>query len=287
MTKSLLAFIGTLSVATAFMVTSPGPYDVVGVNRRYHRKQYHQQKQDRGTDSSSTSTSTSLQMIFLSMDELTEAISSSRSEFYFWFFGASGSASIARGQLPKMYDQVQKIQNLKGLGPTLGGENIGLNPLCGYPEDLAIADVQQVINNPESIEDIIRKYPNDGSFLAQKGYLTYMAFAAANKKSNPLTIRAIFDTFSQSTDSCSPEVAKRKLEEYRKDVGKLSNALLFAKVSGWMSVATLLFLLGLADIVAAGHAYDGWFPEWPGGRNFPFSLFDVDGALWDIPKYWV
>ena len=103
-------------------------------------------------------------------DELVETVNAARSEFFLWFFGASGSAGIARGQFPKMYQQVQYIQNLKGQGPTLGGEKIGISPLCGYPEDLAIQDVEQIVNNPLSIRDIIQRFPNDGSFLAKKGY---------------------------------------------------------------------------------------------------------------------
>lgn len=219
--------------------------------------------------------------------ELSEVVLSARSEFFLWFFGASGSAGIARGQFPKMYNQVQKIQSLRGQGSTLGGETIGLSPLCGYPEDIACADVEQVVNNPQTISDIISKYPNDGSFLAKKGYLTFMAFEAANTKANPLAVRAIFDSFSQSTDTCDPKVAEQKLQDYREDVRRLNDALLSSKVSGWASIVTLLFLLALADIVAAGHAYNGWFPDWPGGRNFPASLLEPGGAIWTIPKYWI
>jgi len=275
MTKLVFALVAMLSLSEAFVATFPPqrlyvPYNIVDLPRV-------------GSRAKPLTTRT---MILLS-DELTEIVTTARSEFFLWFFGASGSAGIARGQFPKMYKQVQEIRSMKGKGPTLGGENIGLSPLCGYPEDLTIADVEQVINNPQSIQDIVRKYPNDGSFLAQKGYLTFLAFEAANKKSNPLAIRAVFDTFSQSTDTCAPEVAEKKLKEYREDVKRLNGALLASKASGWLSVATLLFLLGLADIVAAGHAYNGWFPDWPGGRNFPLSLLDVDGALWDIPKYWL
>jgi hypothetical protein len=276
MTMSVFAFVATLSFATAFVATAPPMQQPSERHNVFYLP--------RGGRQSTPVTTRN--MIFLS-DELTEVVVTARSEFFLWFFGASGSAGIARGQFPKMYKQVQEIRNLKGMGPTLGGETIGLSPLCGYPEDLAIADVEQVINNPLSIQDIVRKYPNDGSFLAQKGYLTFMAFEAANKKSNPLAIRAVFDTFSQSTDTCTPEVAEKKLEEYREDVKRLNGALLASKASGWLSVATLLFLLGLADIVAAGHAYNGWFPDWPGGRNFPLSLLDLDGAPWDIPKYWL
>jgi hypothetical protein len=46
-----------------------------------------------------------------------------------------------------MYNQVRTIQSLKGQGPTLGGEMLGISPLAGYPDDICIADVEQIVNN--------------------------------------------------------------------------------------------------------------------------------------------
>ena len=86
-----------------------------------------------------------------------------------WFFGASGGAGIARSAFPRMYDSVRYIQNLKGVGPTEGGETIGINPLCGYPEDVAIADVEKIVNNQLTIEEIVAKFPIEGDFLAEQG----------------------------------------------------------------------------------------------------------------------
>lgn len=251
------------------------------VSNHHH---HHHQKQHL-----SRSSSTARSALLLGAAEITDAIDASRGEFFLWFFGASGSAGIARGQFPKMFGQVQTIQGLKGVGPTLGGPSLGLNPLCGYPQDLAVADVEQIVSksNKLSVQNIIDKFPNDGTFLAQQGYLTYAAFCAANKDSNPLAVRAIFDSFGQSTDACDPKVAAAKLESYAQAPSKLNGQLLASKVSGWAAIAILLFLLGLADIVALGHAYEGWFPDWPGGRNFPFSLLDEDGSLFSIPKYWI
>lgn len=227
-------------------------------------------------------------MILLSDELLTEAASSARAEFVLWFFGGSGASGIALGQFPKMFQKIQYIQSLKGQGSTLGGETIGLSPLCGYPEDLTVKDVEQVVNNPLSIQDIVKKSPNDGSFLAKQGYLTFAAFQAANSKANPLAVRAVFDTFAQSTDTCAPEIAEQKMQEYRQDITRVKGALLASKVVGWLSIGVLLFLLGIAGSFAAGSVYSGWFPGWPGGRDFPMSMLDPnDGALWNIPKYWI
>jgi hypothetical protein len=237
---------------------------------------------------SGTSFSSTTQNLILLGDELTEAVSTARGEFVLWFFGGSGAGGIALGQFPKMFKKIQYIQSLKGQGSTLGGDKIGLSPLCGYPEDLAVKDVASVVNNPLSIDDIVEKFPDDESFLAKRGYLTFAAFLAANSQANPLAVRAIFDTFAQSTDVCTPDVAEQKLAEYRQDITRLNSALLGSKAVGWLSLGVLFFLLGIAGSFAAGSVYNGWFPDWPGGRDFPLSLLDPnDGALWNIPKYWI
>lgn len=71
------------------------------------------------------------------------------------------------GAFPRMYGSVRKIQNLKGVGPTLGGPTVGLSPLCGYPEDIAVADVNQLLDM--SVNDIVAENPVEGNFLAESG----------------------------------------------------------------------------------------------------------------------
>ena len=101
-------------------------------------------------------------IIFERQTHLNEAIMPSdvdvnRISFFIWFFGASGGAGIARSAFPRMYNSVRYVQNLKGVGPTLGGPTIGLSPLCGYPEDISVADVQKIVNSKLSIEQIVAK----------------------------------------------------------------------------------------------------------------------------------
>jgi hypothetical protein len=209
-----------------------------------------------------------------------------RTAFFIWFFGASGGAGIARGAFPRMYKNVQTIQGLKDEGPTLGGETVPLSFVCGYPtQGLSIADIKQVVN--ADVEKIVVKYPVEGNFLSAKGYLTFKAFQAANKKSNPLTVRAVFDTLNSSTDVCNPETAQEKLDAYKADPALVASELLKAKLIGFTSIFVLLFLLGLADVIAFGHAREGWFPDWPGLTNLPASLFDAEIGLRAIPSYWV
>jgi len=219
--------------------------------------------------------------------EFAAEIEASRTAFFIWAFGASGAAGIARSAFPRMYKQVTYIRSLKDEGPSLGGETIGLSPLCGYPIDLCVADVKKIVNNRLSVEQIVAKYPVEGNFLSRKGYLTFDAFQQANKGSNPLAVRAVFDTFAQSTDVSDPNIAQQKIDSYKEDITIINGALLKAKGTGFSAIVVLLFLLGLADIVAAGHAYHGWFPEWPGGQNFPLCIFDLETGPLTIPKYWI
>ena len=208
--------------------------------------------------------------------ELSEEIEGSRIQFYLWFFGSNGAASIARSAFPKMSDRMSYIQSLKGQGPTLGGETVGVSPLCGYPEDLAIKDIEKVVSNRMTIEQMVKKYPEEDNYLASKGYITYNAFEQANQGANPLAIRAVFDTFSQSTDISEPRLAQEKLDMYRSDVYAINDNLLKSKITGYATSFTLLFLLGFADFTAYGHGRDGWFPDW--------RLAD---GIQNIPNFWI
>merc|ERR1711935_946718 len=127
-----------------------------------------------------------------------------------------------------------------------------------------------------SVEQMVKKFPEEDNYLASKGYVTYSAFEQANNGANPLAIRAVFDTFSQSTDVSEPKIAQEKLESFKEDVYALKGGLLKSKITGYATFVTLLFLLGYADITAAGHARDGWFHYWT------FS----DGVQ-NIPDFWI
>lgn len=208
--------------------------------------------------------------------EIAQEVEDARSAFYFWFFGSSGGVGVAISAFPRMFNQAQYIWSLKDATPTLGGETVGLSPLCGYPQDLAVKDVEQVVSNPLSVEQIVKKYPVEGNFLTTKGYLAFSAFERANAKANPAAVRAVFDTFAQSTDLCDPRIAQAKIDSYKKDVRQLNGALLKSKLTGYSSIAALLFLLGLAEVIAFGHAKDGWLYYWT----------PEDGIL-SLPKFWI
>lgn len=223
----------------------------------------------------SSSRSTSMQRHVIPA-EILEEVEGSRVQFFLWFFGASGASSIARSAFPTMYSRISYIQSLKGEGPSLGGETIGVSPICGYPEDLSVKDIEKVANNRMTIEQMVKKFPEEDNYLASKGYVTYSVFEQANNGANPLAIRAVFDTFSQSTDVAEPRAAQEKLDIYREDPYAVNDGLIKSKITGYATVFTLLFLLGFADFTAYGHGRDGWFHYWT------FS----DG-IQNIPKFWM
>ena len=199
---------------------------------------------------------------------------SARKLFFLWFFGASGGGGIAVGAFPGMYDNFQGIQSLKGEGPTLGGEKVGISPLCGYPEDLYLADVEKILNNKMTVETMVKKGPKD-SFWAEKGYLRLEAFQAANKNCNPLAVRAVFDAMTTSVATVSPIVAQEKLDSFKNDINAFKTSLLLSKAKGYSAIGFLLFLLGIAAATCAASLKYGWFPEWPGDN------------LLNISDYWI
>jgi len=220
--------------------------------------------------------------------DLPQAALTARGDCVFWFFGASGAAGIARSAFPKMFENYVSLQKLKDVGPTKGGEAMGINTLaCGFPQDLSKADVQQVAANPLSVEQIVEQFPVPGIYLASRGYLTFDAFQQANQAANPLAVRAVFDSFATSAGNCDPNVAQAKLDKYKNNVEAIKFDLLKAKVLGLVAIVTLLFLLGIADIIAFTDVYHGWFPDWPGGENFPFGMLKPGGSPFTIPDYWI
>ena len=205
--------------------------------------------------------------------------------FYFWFGGTSGGGGIAVAAFPQMYARAKAVTDLKGLGPTLGGEKIGLPTLlCGLPEDLSKADVEKILKNRMSTETMVAKGPQD-SYFAQLGYLRYEAFEKANPKCNPLALRAVFDALTTSSATVDPEEAQALLDSFKDDIGKFKSALITNKLKGYGAIGTLLFLLGIALGTSADAFASGWFPEWPGNNHFPINI--VSPGFWTIPQYWI
>lgn len=230
-------------------------------------------------------TATSLRLTEL---ELPVEAMTARGDCVFWFFGASGAAGIARSAFPDMFRRFTSLQKLKGVGPSKGGEMVGLNTLaCLYPQDLYKADVDQVVQNPLSAAQIVAKFAVPDNYLASKGYLHSDAFQQANANANPLAVRAVFETFGQGT--VDPVSAQEKLDTYKSgNLQAFKSDLTKNKVVGSAAIITLLFLLGIADIIAFSDVQQGWFPEWPGHKQFPLGMFlEQNGSPFTIPEYWI
>jgi hypothetical protein len=175
-----------------------------------------------------------------------------RTDFFIWLFGASGAAGVARSAFPRMYNNIQEIQSYRTLpGKSIASNNVpmvGISPLCGYPRDLVVTDLNAILNNRLTIQQIVAKYPVENNLWAKKGYITYSAFQRANAQADPLAVRAVFDCFSQSTEVSNPDIAQQKIESYKESLDNFNRDLLKSKVTGWAAIVTLLGLLGLADI---------------------------------------
>lgn len=210
-------------------------------------------------------------------------VDSARKLFYLWFGGGSGGGGIAIAAFPKMYSRFQDMRSLKG-NAAAGGDTIGVSPLCGLPDDLKLADVQKILNNRMSVTQMVKKGPQD-SFWAQRGYLRFEAFEAANKKCDPLTLRAVFDAMTTSSSTVEPDVAQELLDSFKTDINIFKTTLLSSKLKGYAAIGLIVFLLGLAATVSVDALARGWFPEWPGRENFPIGL--VDPGVWTIPGFWI
>ena len=60
----------------------------------------------------------------------------------------------------------------------------------------------------------------------------------ANKGSNPLAVRAVFDTFAQSVDASDPFVAQEKIDSYKKDISLINGGLIKSKITGYVAIFT-------------------------------------------------
>eukprot|EP00584_Thalassiosira_punctigera_P008762 CAMPEP_0172541974 /NCGR_PEP_ID=MMETSP1067-20121228/12673_1 /TAXON_ID=265564 ORGANISM="Thalassiosira punctigera, Strain Tpunct2005C2" /NCGR_SAMPLE_ID=MMETSP1067 /ASSEMBLY_ACC=CAM_ASM_000444 /LENGTH=267 /DNA_ID=CAMNT_0013328113 /DNA_START=97 /DNA_END=897 /DNA_ORIENTATION=- len=217
-----------------------------------------------------------------------QSFEDARGYFYLWFFGGSGGVGVALRQFPLQFQKFRELAAMSDKGPTRGGDAIGISPLCLYPRDLSRADLDEVLNNKMSVEQMVERGPKP-NYLSEKGYLCFQSFAAANEGCNPLTLRAVFDAMSTG-DNVSPDVAQANLDEFSSDGSadraSFKNALLKTKLTGFSSIAFLLFLLGpIVGSTCLDALSAGWFPDWPGNGNLPWSLL-VGPGVWTIPKYW-
>jgi hypothetical protein len=221
------------------------------------------------------------------------SVDQARTAFFIWLFGASGGAGIARSAFPRMYRNFQATRQMKSSSKSSSAAApaeqtmIGISPLCGYPQDIPVKDVLQIVQKSNVVQ-MVQKYPIAGNFLSRQGYLTYAAFQQAHVKANPLAVRAVFDALNKGSDVCVPDQAQDTIDELKANPMALAAKVLRAKFVGYGAIFALLFLLALADYQAfVVHFRMGWFPEWPGLDDLPRSLLDPSSGLSAIPQYWL
>lgn len=220
----------------------------------------------------------------LGMDlALINEIKAARGAFLLSFFGAVGTASVGRAAIPITLNRIKFIRDLAGQGESLGGESISL---FGYPEDIKSKDVEKILSNNMTMNEIVQTFPIEKT---RPGFLSYFAFLKANEDVYPLAVRAVFDSFYLGINKniVNPNTAQTKIDSYRSDINTLKRENIKSLTVGVSALIILLGLLGFVDGFAVYHAWRGWFPEWQGFSNLPMSLFDKDIGVLTISNFWI
>lgn len=264
----------------------------------------------------------------VSVPETAEALQEmTNARFAFWmcFYGAAGVGSIGRELIPIVFGRYQSTSSLESesTSGTAGSssssntnraqssnddEDLGI---WGYPEKIYRRDVEMILNNPLTPLAIANKYPIENDEDADKRYqythmentvpfLGYDGFAKANPRANPVALRAVFDSFSNSiggSNAVSPITAERNIESFLLTTGRgsggttvsgaMAKKLNGGKTIGLTAFLFVLVLLGVGDWLAIFHLWRGWFPEWQGFSDFPSSFFDKDIGIAVLPNYFV
>ena len=185
--------------------------------------------------------------------------SQAQSEFYFFFFGGSGALGLGFAQLPKLLSSYKALQDLKG-GPSKGGDNLKCGPVVafGLPEPIKRADVQYIIDNLPTAEEIDKK-GKKVTFIAQSGYLEREAFYDCLPKANPVALYAAFNALGQgNTDFADPNVVTAKRQRWQQPAPRGTDAFVSdlqiasLKKASAFTVFALLIALVLDLIVESG-----------------------------------
>ena len=166
-------------------------------------------------------------------------------EFYFFFFGGSGALGIGAAQVPKILNELNDLNSLKG-GVSEGGENLPCNPLAtfGYPEPLKTKDIIKIIKNFPTVEKIAAAGEKK-SFMAQQGYLERNAFIKCLPAgTNPLAAYAAFSCFSGGPGLAAPTAATEAAARWKTGgVTAFANDLLRASATKFSAYAFFAFLI--------------------------------------------
>ena len=242
--------------------------------------------------------------------EAIQEMSNARFAFGMCFYGALGIGSIGRELIPIVFGRYQTTSSLESdgsiavrSGSAVANSDEDLR-IWGYPEKIYKKDVEMILNNKLTPLAIAKKYPiardedTDPSYeythlTEAVPFLGYEGFVKANPGANPVALRAVFDSFSNSiggSNAVSPITAQRNIETYldnKKVTGALAKKLNGGKSLGIAAFVFLLILLGVGDALAIFHLWKGWFPEWQGFSDIPASLFDQNIGIAVLPNFFV
>ena len=242
--------------------------------------------------------------------ETIQEMANARFAFGMCFYGALGIGSIGRELIPIVFGRYQTTSSLESDGTMAVGsrgtvqnddDDLGI---WGYPEQIYRKDVEMILNNPLTPLAIAKKYPIEKDEDADKRYtythmtesvpfLGYDGFVKANPRANPVALRAVFDSFSNSiggSNAVSPITAQGNIDLYLNNkavTGELAKKLNGGKSIGISAFVFLLALLGIGDALAIFHLWKGWFPEWQGFSDMPSSLFDQNIGITVLPNFFV
>ena len=166
-------------------------------------------------------------------------------QFYFFFFAGSGALGIGGAQIPKILRKYDALNVLAESPITEGGDD--LTTPFGYPKPLKIKDVEKILYQLPSVEQIKEKGEKK-SYMAQNGYLERSGFLNALPDCNPLAASAVYEALSGGTaDIVAPSQIEPKLQQL-KDGGLLAfqSMLLqstLKRLSAYFVFAFLIFLV--------------------------------------------
>jgi len=170
----------------------------------------------------------------------------------------------------------------------------------GYPEPIYLSDVQPIISNKMDALSIARTFDERSESQVfqythlsdddRVPFLTFDSYHRANPAADPMALRAVFDSFSNSIGGgnvISPITAQERLDEYKEDVSIMTKRLNGSKVLGVTAFVFVLLLLGFTDYLTIYHLWRGFFPEWHGFDHMPASLFDGSIGIGVLPRYFL
>jgi len=205
---------------------------------------------------------------------------------------------LGRELIPIVFKRYETNSNLKSSNIATSKKKTDLN-IRGYAERIYLEDIQPILSNKLDAISIATKYqdnkPEKYEYTHLKTqnippFLTFEAYQRANPTSNPVALRALFDSFSNSLggiNSISPITAQERIDEYTNNIYTMVQRLNRSKVLGLSAFIFVLLLLGFVDYLTIYHLWRGFFPEWNGFMNLPFSLFDREIGISVLPKFFV